>query len=319
MKKRHALIGLALMALAVVATAQTLPNRPVRLLVGAPPGGGNDQVARIVAQHMNLGQPVVIENRAGAASMIAADMAAKATPDGSTLLLVSQSILTVSPILQKITAFDPQKDFTAVALIGSAPLVLVAGPSLKANSVKELIDLAKAKPGEIDFGSGGVGTTPYMAATLFGLMSNVSLNSIPYPGEQAAMLDIIGGRVPMMFGNAAAALPHVKSGKLRGLAITSPTRLSIAPDLPTVAESGVRGFEIGTWLGLVAPTGTPPATVNRIHAEVQRVLQLPDVQEKLQAQGFTTSRLTPAQFSEYIKSEHSKWSKVIKDANIKGE
>ncbi|MES2510203.1 MAG: tripartite tricarboxylate transporter substrate binding protein [Pseudomonadota bacterium] len=319
MKKRHALIGSALMALAVVATAQTLPNRPVRLLVGAPPGGGNDQVARIVAQHMNLGQPVVIENRAGAASMIAADMAAKAPPDGSTLLLVSQSILTVSPILQKITAFDPQKDFTAVALIGSAPLVLVAGPSLKANSVKELIDLAKAKPGEIDFGSGGVGTTPYMAATLFGLMSNVSLNSIPYPGEQAAMLDIIGGRVPMMFGNAAAALPHVKSGKLRGLAITSPTRLSIAPDLPTVAESGVRGFEIGTWLGLVAPTGTPPATVNRIHAEVQRVLQLPDVQEKLQAQGFTTSRLTPAQFSEYIKSEHTKWSKVIKDANIKGE
>ncbi|MES2413418.1 MAG: tripartite tricarboxylate transporter substrate binding protein [Pseudomonadota bacterium] len=319
MKKRHALIGSALMALAVATAAQTLPNRPIRLLVGAPPGGGNDQVARIVAQHMNLGQPVVIENRAGAASMIAADMAAKAPPDGSTLLLVSQSILTVSPILQKITTFDPQKDFTAVALIGSAPLVLVAGPSLKANSVKELVELAKAKPGEIDFGSGGVGTSPYMAAKLFGLLSNVSLNSIPYPGEQAAMLDIIGGRVPMMFGNAAAALPHVKSGKLRGLAITSPTRLSIAPDLPTVAESGVRGFEIGTWLGLVAPAGTPPATVNRIHMEVQRVLQLPDVQEKLQAQGFATSRFTPAQFSDYIKSEHIKWSKVIADANIKGE
>lgn len=319
MNIKRALLGGLLLALTLGASAQNLPNRPVRLLVGAPPGGGNDQVARIVAQHMNLGQPVIIENRAGAASMIAADIVAKAPADGSTLLLVSQSVLTVSPILQKVTAFDPQKDFTAVALIGSAPLVLVGGPGLRANSVKELIELAKAKPGEIDFGSGGVGTSPYMAAKLFGLLTGASLNSIPYPGEQAAMLDIIGGRVPMMFGNAASAIPHIKSGKLRGLAVTSSSRMAIAPELPTVAESGVPGFEIGTWLGFVAPAGTPAPLVARIHAEVQRVLQLADVKEKLQAQGFTTSKLTPAQFSDYIKAEHMKWSKVIKDANIKGE
>jgi len=313
------LLGLiAGLLLAATAAAQTFPSKPIRFIVGAAPGGANDIMARTVAGAMNLGQPVVVENQAGAAATISAATVAKSAPDGHTLLLVSQSVLTVSPILNKITTYE-NKDFTGVALFGSAPLVLVVHPSNPANSVQDIIAMAKAKPGELSFGSGGIGTTPFMAGTLLGLMTGTKYISVPFKGEQPSMNEIMGGRLTMMFGNAAAALPHVKNGRLKSLAITSPTRASIAPDLPTVAESGVPGFEIATWLGMAAPAATPPAIVSRLNAEVLRVLQQPDVQQRLHAMGFTLSSYSPEAFTRFIRAEHEKWSKVIRDADIRGE
>lgn len=312
--------ALALLLAAGTACAQsTFPSKPIRFVVGAPPGGGNDVAARIVASKMSFSQPVVVENRPGAASMISAELVAKSPPDGHALLLVSQSVLTVSPILNRITSFDSTKDFAPVALMGSAPLVLVVGQNVPAKSVKELVALAKAEPGKLDFGSGGIGTTPFMAANLLMLMTGTKMTSVPFQGEQAAMTEIIGGRVPLMFANAAAAIPHVKAGRLRGLAVTSSTRTNFAPDLPTVAEAGVPGFEIATWLGIVVPAATPKEVVARLNAEVLRSLETPDVKEKLLGQGFTPARETPEQFGKFIQSEHAKWSRVIKDANIKGE
>jgi tripartite-type tricarboxylate transporter receptor subunit TctC len=323
---KHSLQGRAACAAALLllaassACAQTaFPAKPIRFVVGAPPGGGNDVAARIVASKMNLGQPVVVENRPGAASMISAELVAKSPPDGHTLLLVSQSVLTVSPILNRITSFDSTRDFAPVALMGSAPLVLVVGQNVPARSVKELVALAKAEPGKLDFGSGGIGTTPFMAANLLMLMTNTKMTSVPFQGEQAAMTEIIGGRIPLMFANAAAAIPHVKAGRLRGLAVTSSTRTNFAPDLPTVSEAGVPGFEIATWLGIVVPAATPKEVVARLNAEVLRSLETPDVREKLLGQGFTPARDSPEQFGKFIQSEHAKWSRVIKDANIKGE
>ncbi len=295
------------------------PSKPIRLIVGAPPGGGPDNMARVVAQFVNLGQPVVVENRPGASMMIAAEAVAKAAPDGHTLLLTSQTGIAVSPILNKTRSFDAQKDFTGVVLVGTAPLVLVAGPSLQANTVAEVIALGKSRPGALDYGNGGVGTTPYMAGALFSVMTGARLNSIPYPGEQAALTDIIAGRVPMMFANASTAMPQIRSGRLRGLAVTSPARVDVAQGLPTVAESGVPGFEIGTWLGIVAPAGTPAPVVDKLNAEVRRVLALPEVREKLQAQGFVLADQGVAPFNQYIRSEYSKWAKLIQDAGIKAD
>lgn len=322
--RRSHLAALAALSLLSVmgsaANAQTVfPSKPIRLIVGSPPGGAPDIVARIVAQGMNLGQPVVVENRNGAASMIAAEAVARAAPDGATLLIGSQTVMAVAPIINKIKSFDPQKDFTGVVLIGSAPLVLVAGAALPVNTVPEIIALAKSKPGVLDYGNGGVGTSPYMAGALFSVMTGAKITSIPYPGEQAAMTEIMAGRLPMMFANAAAAMPHVKSGRLRGLAVTSATRVDVAPGLPTVAESGIPGFEIGTWLGIMAPAGTPAAVVDKINAEVRRVIAEPAVKEKLIAQGFVLVDESPNQFNRYLKSEYAKWSRLIKDADIKAQ
>lgn len=312
----------ALLALAgpcLHAAEPAYPTKPVRLIVGAPPGGGPDNVARIVAQRMSLGQPVVIENRTGASSLIAADILARSAPDGYTLMIASQTITAVAPILQKTKTFDPQTDFTGVAFLGTAPLVLVAGPSLPVNTVPDIIQLAKSKPGSLDYGNGGVGTTPYMAGALFSTMTGARLNPVPYPGEQAAMTDIIGGRVPLMFANASAAMPHVKAGRLRGIAVTSARRVDIAQGLPTMAESGVPGFEIGTWYGLIAPAGTPATVIDRLNAEVRRVLAQPDVKDQLAAQGLVLQDRSVAEFNQHLRSEYAKWSRLIQDAGIKAE
>jgi tripartite-type tricarboxylate transporter receptor subunit TctC len=316
---KRTFVGLVLAMATATAAAQSFPSKPIRFIVGAAPGGANDIMARTIAGAMNLGQPVVVENQAGAAATISAGTVAKSAPDGHTLLLVSQSVLTVAPILNKITTYDSMKDFTGVALFGSAPLVLVVHPSSPANSVQDIVAMARAKPGELSFGSGGIGTTPFMAGTLLSLMTGTKYISVPFKGEQPSMNEIMGGRLTMMFGNAAAALPHVKNGRLKSLAITSPARVSIAPDLPTVAESGVPGFEIATWLGMVAPSATPPAIVARLNAEVLRVLKQPDVQQRLHAMGFTLSSFSAEEFTRFIRAEHEKWSKVIRDADIKAD
>jgi tripartite-type tricarboxylate transporter receptor subunit TctC len=197
--------------------------------------------------------------------------------------------------------------------------VLVAGSALAANTVPEIIALAKSKPGALDYGNGGIGTSPFMAGAMFNVMTGTKITSIPYPGEQAAMVDIMGGRLPMMFANASAAMPHVRSGRLRAIAVTSANRVDVAAGLPTVAESGIPGFEIGTWLGIVAPAGTPASVVDKINAEVRRVIAEPAVKEKLSTQGFTLVDESPDQFNRYLKSEYAKWSKLIKDADIKAD
>ena len=321
MKFLRALSGLLFTLAACAAIAQSsFPSKPIRIIVGTPPGGANDTVARILASRMDgLGQTVIVENRPGAAQMIAAEMVAKAPADGTMLLIASQTILAVVPIINKVTSFDPLKDFAAVALVGSTPLVLVVNPAVPANSVKELIAIGKARPGELNFGSGGVGTTPHMAGERFAMMSGIKMTNISYKGEQPALTDMLGGQLPMMFSNVAAAMQHVKSGKLRGLAVTSAARIDAAPGLPTVAEAGLPGYETETWLGLIAPSATPRDIVARINAEVLRVMALPDVRDKLLAQGLTLSRSTPDQFAAHIRSEHAKWSKLIKEAGIKAE
>lgn len=313
-----ALLGAVLAAPAAAADG-AYPARPVKLVVGAPPGGAPDTVARIISQHWQLGQPLVVENRNGAASAIATEQVARAPADGYTLLLTSQTGIAVSPIINKIKTYDGLRDFTGVGLIGTAPLVLVAGPALAAKTVPEIIALAKSKPGVLDYGNGGIGTSPYMAGALFSVMTGVQITSIPFPGEQAAMTEIMAGRLPMMFANASSAMPHVKSGRLRGIAVTSPTRVGVAEGLPTMAESGVPGFEIGTWLGIVAPAATPAPVIRQLHTELARMLTVPQVREKLAAQGFVLAQMDMAGFNQHLKTEHAKWSKLIQDANIKAE
>jgi tripartite-type tricarboxylate transporter receptor subunit TctC len=317
----RAIASLLLALAGSVAMAQSgLPSKPVRIIVGAAAGGDNDTVARILALRMDgLGQPVLVENRPGASQMIAAEMVAKAAPDGSMLLIASQTILAVVPVINRVNSFDPLKDFAAVTLIGSTPLMLVVNPSFSAQTVKELIALAKARPGELNYGSGGVGSTPHMASELFAMMAGIKLQNISYKGEQPALTDILGGQLPLMFSNVPAAMPLVKAGKLRGLAVTSAARLDAAPGLPTLAEAGVPGYETATWLGIVAPGNTPQELVARLDAEIQRAMALPEIRDKLQAQGLTLVRGTPEQFAAYIRSEHAKWTKVIREAGIKPE
>ena len=294
-------------------------TKPIRIIVGTPPGGVNDTVARFIAQRMDSFGQVIVENRPGASQMIAAEFVAKSTPDGTTLLIASQTILAVVPNITRVTSFNPLKDFAAVALVGRTPMVLVVNPDIKIKSVKELIATAKAAPGDLNFGSGGIGTTPHMAGELFALMSGIKITNISYKGEQPALVDILGGQLPMMFSNVSAAMPFVKSGRLRALGITSSSRFDTAPGIPTIAESGLPGYEAETWLGFVVPVATPREIISRLHAEITRVMNLPDVKEKLIAQGFILERSSPEQFSEYIRSEQLKWGKVIHDAGIRSD
>lgn len=317
--KLLSLIVCGLLASTLSASGQAESGAPIRIVVGAPPGGAPDTVMRIVAQHMQIdGRSIIIANKNGAASMIAAQYVAHSLPDGSTLLLASQTTVAVAPTLQNVTRFDPVKDFTGVALIGSAPQVLLAGPKLKANTVPELIAQAKAAPGHIDFCSGGVGSSPYMAAVLFAQTAGIKLNSIPYAGEQACITEMLAGRLPFIFANASTALRHLTDKRLRALAVTSTERAGFAPDLPTVAEAGLKGYEVSTWLGLLAPAGTPRPAIDRINAEVRRVLHLPDVRQKLEAQGYTLSDDSPAAFTRYYMADREKWIKVIEKAGLKG-
>ncbi|MEJ2801597.1 tripartite-type tricarboxylate transporter receptor subunit TctC [Comamonas sp. BIGb0124] len=320
MKRRSLGALLPLLLAAPLAFGQAaLPAKPIRLVVGGPPGGAPDTVARLIANHIELGQPVIVENKNGAAQMIAADAVARAPADGTTLLLASQTAIAVSPVLQKSKVIDPLRDFVGIGLIGTAPLVLVAGPALKAQNVRQLIEQAKAQPGEINFGNGGVGTTPHMAGVLFGYSAKIQLTSVPYPGEQAAMMDIMGERIHMMFANAAAALPHVRAGKLRALGVTSESRTPAAPDIPTIAESGVAGFSAATWLGIVAPAATPKEVVTKLNTELNRVLALSEVRTKLAAQGFEIAPMSTDAFGRFMRDEHAKWGKLIRDADIKAD
>jgi tripartite-type tricarboxylate transporter receptor subunit TctC len=302
-------------------TAQTakFPDRPIKILVGFSAGGGTDVVARILAQKVSesIGQTVVVENRPGASGIIAGEAVAKSAADGYTLMMGSQTTYAVAPTLYKKDSLDPARDFAGVAMSAISPLVLVVHPSVTAQSVKDVIAMAKAKPGTVYFGSGGLGTTPHMTGELFSSVAGIQLTHVPYRGEAPAINDLIGGQIPLMFANLSAVIGNIRAGQLRALAVTSTQRAPAAPEIPTVAEAGLPGFEAATWFALVAPAGTPPDVLARLNAEVKRALAQPDVKQRFADLGMTAEDSTPAGLDAYIKSEIAKWTKVIKDANIR--
>jgi tripartite-type tricarboxylate transporter receptor subunit TctC len=296
------------------------PNRPIKMLVGFGAGGSTDVAARIMARKMGeiLGQRILVENRTGASGMIAAEDVAKSPPDGYTLMMASQTVLAVAPKLYRKVTFDPVKDFAPVAYCGASPLVLVVNPSFPALNTAEMIAMAKAAPGKIIFGTGGVGTTPHIASEMFQFVAGVKMSHVPYRGEAGAINDLVAGQIPAMFANLSAISGQVQVGTVRALAVTSPQRAPSAPNIPTVAET-LPGFAADTWFGIVAPTGTPRAVIDKLNAAAQRALAGDDTAKRYTDLGMTVAGAgghTPEDLDAYIKSEIAKWSKVIADANI---
>jgi len=294
------------------------PDRPIKMLVGFGAGGGTDIAARIMAQKMSeiIGQSIVVENRTGASGMIAAEDEAKSAPDGYTLMMGSQTTYAVAPNLYRKVTLDAAKDFAGVAMTGASPLVLVVNPSFAAHTVKDVIAMAKANPGKINFGTGGLGTTPHMTAELFQYTAGIKMVHVAYRGEAPAINDLLAGQIPLMFANLSAVMGNLKAGTLRALAVTGAHRSPSAPDIPTVAEAALPGFEAETWWGIVAPAGTPHAVLAKLNAAALKALADDDTKKRFADLGMTNGGSSPEELDAYIKSEIAKWSKVIKDANI---
>ena len=296
------------------------PAKPVRLVVPSAPGGGTDITARVMAPKLGeyLGQQVVVENRAGAGTMIGGELVARAAPDGYTLLM-GISTLAINPAMYKKVPYDALKDFAPISQAVSLPNILVVHPSLPAKTVKELIAFNRARPGQIQFASAGVGTNPHLAAELFLSMAGLKMLHIPYKGSGAGIIDVIAGHVPVMTPSILTGLPHAKAGRLRALGVTSAKRAGGAPDIPTIAEAGVPGYEAVQWFGLLAPAGTPRAIVDRVHRDAVRVLQNPETKERLVADGADPVGSTPEQFAAFIRAETAKWANVVKAIGIQPE
>jgi tripartite-type tricarboxylate transporter receptor subunit TctC len=325
MRTRRALLRallLAATALAVPAAhAQAYPSRPVRLVVPFLPGGSADILGRALAQKLSdgLGQPVVVENRPGAGTAIAAELVAKAPADGYTLMLGTVSSHAINPALNPKLPFDPLRDFTPVAPVASIPFALLVHPSVPARTVPELIAYARSRPGKLDYSSAGNGTSNHLAGELFEAMTGTHMVHIPYRGSAPALQDLIAGRVSVMFDLVLTAAPHVRSGAVRALAVTGAKRSAALPDVPTVAESGLPGYEVSAWFGVFAPAGLPRPVVDRLNAEVARALAAPDLQQRLVSQGAEPLAGSPDQFAAYLKSEVAKWGKVVRDAGVQPE
>lgn len=304
------------------ATAQTTyPNRPTTLMVGFSAGGAVDIVARQLGQALgkSFDQPYVIENRAGATGTIAADSVAHAKADGYTLLLGTQSTMVVAPSLYPKLRINPSKDFAPVSLVASVPLVLVVHPSLPLYTVQDVIKYAKAKNGDLSYASSGLGGPQHVAAELFASMAGVKMVHIPYKGEANAISDLLGNQVPLMFSNLPTLLPHIRSGKLRAIAVSSSARAASAPEIPTVAESGLPGFEALTWFGLYAPAGTPADVLTTLEQGVGKALADPDLRSKMTEQGMTVEGRGSREFAQYMQTESTKWAGLIQSAGIKPE
>ena len=319
---RRILAAAILAALALVPTlaaAQAFPGKPIKIIVPYSPGGTTDLLARLVAQKMRerLGQPVVVDNKPGANGMIGSDMVAKAPPDGYTLGIASPGSHAANASLYKDISYDTVKDFTPITLGVSAPMLLVVHPSLGVNSVKELIAAAKAKPGEISYASGGSGSSQHLAMEQFKMMAGIDMTHVPYKGSAASYPDLIGGSVKAEIDVVPTALPPVKGGRLKVLATGSAKRLAMLPDVPTIAEAGVPGYESSSWYGFVAPAKLPKDILDKLHAEIVRALKQPDVVEKLTNAGVIVVAGTPQEFAAHIRTEMDKSAKVIKAANIK--
>jgi len=324
----HRRAALALAACATVftlaagsAAAQSFPSKPVRILVGFGAGGSTDIVARVLAQSLTADwkQNVLVENRPGASGMIAAELVAKSPPDGHTLMITPQTSLAVAPALYGKAPYDTMRDFTPITLTGYTPLLMVVHPSFPPKTFKEFIALAKKSKEPLTFGSGGVGSSPHMAGELMSAQLGIRITHVPYKGENPALADTIGGQIPIMFGNLPVAVPHVNSGKLRGLANTWSKRSPLAPNIPTVAESGFKDYAIATWFGLLGPAKMPPELVARIQRDTAKVFNQAATKEKLTGLGVDLILNSPEEFRDYLKGEIVRYTKVIKDAGIKAQ
>jgi tripartite-type tricarboxylate transporter receptor subunit TctC len=301
------------------ATAQDYPTRPVRMIIPFPPGGSNDVMGRLIATHLGdrLGKQVVVDNRSGAGGVIGTEFAAKSPPDGYTLLVISIAHA-VNPWLYKL-AYDPIKDFSPVGLLARGANVLVVHPSLPVGSVKELIDLAKSKPGDLPYASAGIGSFEHVGGELFKLMAGVDLLHVPFRGGGPALVDTVGGHTKVMFSSLVQTVPQIRDGKLRALGTGGPMRSPVLPDVPTISEAGVPGYEAVNWWGVAAPAGLPLAIVDRLSREIEAVQKSDDVQKQLALQGAEAVVMKPAEFGAYIVSEMNKWEKVVKQGGIKAE
>jgi tripartite-type tricarboxylate transporter receptor subunit TctC len=299
--------------------AETWPARPIRMIVPFPPGGSNDIVGRLVSVQLTerLGKTVVVDNRAGAAGTIGTEIAVRSQPDGHTLLIISAAYA-YNPMVYKLP-YDPVKAITPVTQLGTGPTSLIVHPGMTAGSAKELIALAKAKPGQVFYASAGIGSFTHLSCELFRIMAGIDVVHVPFKGGGPAMLDVMSGRTQYTMGTIVQAMPHIRSGKLKVLGVGSAKRLATLPDTPTIAESGVPGYEASNWWGIIAPAGTPAAVVKRLHAETAAILKSPEIQKWFTAEGAVPADLSTPQFAKFILSEMAKWGKVVKSAGIKAE
>ena len=312
-------LGALLALFAVIASAQTYPTKPIRLVVPFPPGGATDILARDVAQKLTeaWGQQVIVDNRPGAGGNIGSELVAKSAPDGYTLEMGTVGTHAINASLYAKMPYDHVKDFAPVILVAGVPNVLVVNPAVPANSVAELIAYAKANPGKLNFASSGNGTSIHLSGELFKVMAGVQMTHVPYKGSSPALQDLLGGQVQLMFDNLPPSLPQIKAGKLRALAVTSLARAPALPDVPTMAEAGLPGYEASSWFGVLAPAGTPPAIVAKLNAEIAKWLATPEAKEKLSKQGANAAGGTPEDFAKHIAAETAKWAKVVKDSGAK--
>jgi tripartite-type tricarboxylate transporter receptor subunit TctC len=316
----HLLIALLAAVSVATAFAQGYPSKPIRVVVPATPGGAIDLAARTIGAKLTeaWGQPVVVENKGGAAGIVGSDSVAKAAPDGHTLALVASSHA-INPSLYAKLPFDTVKDFAPVILTHVVPLVLVVNQALPAKSVNEFISYAKANPGKLSFASSGNGGAPHLSAELFKAMAGIDMLHVPYKGSTAAHPDLLSGQVPVMFDTVVAIAPHVKSGKVRALGVTTTRRSAVLPDVPPISQAGLPGYDTSTWGGVLAPGGTPAHIVAKLNAEIVRILKMPDVRERMMNAGSEPSGGTPEQFKAFIDAEMIKWAKVVKDSGAKAD
>ncbi len=319
MQRRNFLLMAVLLACSAQVAAQSYPAKPVRIVVGFAAGGATDIAGRLIAQKLSeaTGQSFFVDNRPGASATIGAEFVARSAPDGYTLLIAATTSHSILPSLMAKLSYDPLRDYAPVSMLATSPLLLALHPSLPIRSVADMIKLARARPGQLSFGAGGTGTPPHMAGELFKQMAGVDMLYVPYKGEAPAITDLIGGQLSLIFSNVVAVLPQVQAGRLRGIAVTAANRLPTLPEYPTIAESGLPGFVVDAWFGLVAPAGTPNDVIAKLNADTVRGMNQPDVRDRLAGQGLFVKTGTPAELTALMQSEIVKWKKVVTAANLK--
>src|SRR6185369_6338037 len=313
------IFSVVLAAMPPLATAQAYPAKPIRWISPWPAGGANDIFSRAIGQKIgeSLGQQVLVDNRPGAAGTIGSDIAAKAPADGYTLVMGSSPTHAIAPALYPALPYDPLRDFSAVTLVGSVPNVLVLHPSVPAKTVKEFIAVAKARPGKLNFASTGNGTSQHLSAELFKFMAGLDMVHIPYKGTAPALTELVAGQVDLAFENMPALVPHIQAGRLRALAVTTAKRSAIMPELPTIAEAALPGYDASVWFGVFVPAGTPRPVIDRLHAEILKALQTPDLKSRMVSMGTEVSGMGPDDFAAYVRKEIPKWANLVKAAGVK--